>query len=1362
MDVVQALDPVTGLPAKYPTITYQVSSVNAPGDLHFVPELSFDLQSWTRGITVFASPTSQQGVSPGDPSHVTFQALAPSGGGTAIFLRLRVIEGESLPNDWQITNFGHAGIDPAADPDGDGQTNLDEFLHGTDPNDYYNGRRVEIVVISGNNQAGLARTFLPAPLVVRVRDLQGNPLANAPVRFSVSSGSGSLSQFNGGTSFQTVEVRSDSDGMARASYLEPDAFGVSSSINASAISSSITAEVTFNTTTGEGLIIEPQSIDAIVNAGQSNTIPIMIANETPERISFSTLVENGSLPNLAYTDSDQPQGPAFVWNDIRETGTLLAAVSDADDDYESFDIGFAFPYFGNSYTTIYVSSNGFITLGEGSAQYQNFSLPDTSMPSNEIAPFHTDLNLGDSGDVYYQEYSDRVVIQFTDAARYIGDGHETFQVVLQRDGTILFYYLDMNGAVEEATVGIQNATGDIGLTVAYQAPYLRNNLAVRITSASDWLTVSPSMGNLDSGESISLQVLLNQAGLTAGTYNGAVHVTAGPGLSSSSVPRAFAQTTVRSDLSVTININEAPQVTLLEPTADVTARLGDSIQLRASAQDPNGISRIEFYDGPDKIAEAATSPYVFSWNAAGGHHVITARAIDSLGAIGVSRHVAVNKDTDTDNDGLGDEWEMFFFGNLDQQGDGDSDRDGATNLQEYRAASLPNNGDTDGDGLSDGDEINAYHTNATAKDTDGDGMDDGWEVQHHLNPSANDADDDDDHDGLTNKQEFAYGTDPTNPDTDGDHIPDGIDGWPLNDAVAPPRLPIFRYAILDITPTRIWSVNNSPDGVATYPLDRRGIDFPPGYLETADDHLILPIASNDLGQTVGSIAYTHLANGGTIFGPPHACILPETDGGLATVLFLWGDSNQSFAPGSIAVDMNNAGQILIQSNSSPSGDSIHHAAIWQNGAVTDVAVGDPLRINQQGTVLMSGFVTKGGQTLVIPFLPDDFTDSYADDTEIVIGSGSHGSEIWHDGKSAALAVPEGTAHAYRINNRVQIFGEIITRPGFGGNAGIWQNGQFFYIRDLIPQDSGGEWDRLNHSGIVKELRINDQGMIILRANHVLQDGSGRTVSSTPFLLMPVELMVDANRDGQMSFTDAAIHDADRTDQSRPYRFWLNDDDDTELGPNETGAIATEEEKVPASRPDYSLHQIVSKRNLEDFSRLWIFLGGLEESIKSGEVRVGLRWRNVTPGTNPAVNIYPSADGEGSDSYLKDDAAAQGQLNGVYNEAVRDLGGAQTIGAGTLFVFKSDYWNGLSSENPRKCLLFEAAGEGMGELEIVFFNRNLAEIGRGGDLWLDLKNVKRMYERAKAQPENILAPNGDPTGSLVGPMSYVDDPINAGL
>ena len=46
----------------------------------------------------------------------------------------------------------------------------------------------------------------------------------------------------------------------------------------------------------------------------------------------------------------------------------------------------------------------------------------------------------------------------------------------------------------------------------------------------------------------------------------------------------------------------------------------------------------------------------------------------------------------------------------------------------------PFNPDTDGDGLSDGDEVLKYHTNPLKPDTDGDGYSDGDEVRAGSNP----------------------------------------------------------------------------------------------------------------------------------------------------------------------------------------------------------------------------------------------------------------------------------------------------------------------------------------------------------------------------------------------------------------------------------------------------------------------------------------------------------------------------------------------------------------------------------------------------------------------------------------------------
>src|SRR5437588_1707977 len=309
------------------------------------------------------------------------------------------------------------------------------------------------------------------------------------------------------------------------------------------------------------------------------------------------------------------------------------------------------------------------------------------------------------------------------------------------------------------------------------------------------------------------------------------------------------------------------------------------------------------------------------------------------------------------------------------------------------------------------------------------------------------------------------------------------------------------------------------------------------------------------------------------------------------------------------------------------------------------------------------------------------------------------SFLWHDASagdsdthgSALVALDSLSAarrtYAWRMNQSLEMVGwsEFAVDP-YSVNkysATIWRNGQAIDLNALIGDP---RWDLQVASS------INDSGMIV---------GNG-LFGGEPhgFLLAPAELVVDGNRDGEMSFTDPVIHDQDQTSLERPYRFWLNDDDDTDLTyPDAGGGFPAEIERVPATRPDSSLHEIVSKRNLEDFSRLWIHINGVQAAVLSGAVQIGLKWRTISSGM-PAINIYPSADGEGSDNYLKDDSAAQAQIEGTFGHVVTDANGKQTVDSNGLFIFKTSYWTGLGGQNSKKCLLFEGVGEGTGELELT--------------------------------------------------------------
>ncbi|WP_322866272.1 Hint domain-containing protein [Aquicoccus sp. G2-2] len=90
-------------------------------------------------------------------------------------------------------------------------------------------------------------------------------------------------------------------------------------------------------------------------------------------------------------------------------------------------------YFGNSYSEIYINTNGNISFGAANTGW-NPNLDGTATPV--IAPFWADVDLNKGGEIYWDldPSNGTVTITWDDVARYSGSGANSFQLVLTSTG----------------------------------------------------------------------------------------------------------------------------------------------------------------------------------------------------------------------------------------------------------------------------------------------------------------------------------------------------------------------------------------------------------------------------------------------------------------------------------------------------------------------------------------------------------------------------------------------------------------------------------------------------------------------------------------------------------------------------------------------------------------------------------------------------------------------------------------------------------------------------------------------------------------------------------------------------------------
>ena len=304
-----------------------------------------------------------------------------------------------------------------------------------------------------------------------------------------------------------------------------------------------------------------------------------------------------------WSDSDNETAIDANWIDITDTGTLYSFPTN-DASGESIQLGFDFPFYGETYNECIINPNGWIGFGDDNTEWDNGSVPSTSAPRASIMGFWDDLNPSNdnctnscSGDVYYHTNEDRMVVWFDNVSHwpnYFDNSVYSFQIVIYATGEININYGTMIGDVNSATVGIQNAAGNSGLQMAYNSSYIHEDLTTIIKKAPEWVGLNELnnyelSGDLLEGNSDEINIIAQNNGLLDGVYNAYLNISSNASESISLLIELISESN-----SLTGDINDDAVVNVLDAIQIVNIALGtQSLDLAADLNEDGVVNVLD-------------------------------------------------------------------------------------------------------------------------------------------------------------------------------------------------------------------------------------------------------------------------------------------------------------------------------------------------------------------------------------------------------------------------------------------------------------------------------------------------------------------------------------------------------------------------------------------------------------------------------------------------------------------------------------------------------------------------------------------------------------------------------------------------
>lgn len=215
----------------------------------------------------------------------------------------------------------------------------------------------------------------------------------------------------------------------------------------------------------------------------------------------------------AYDPNDMPEFPVYEWIEIcpDSGGSGISVPFINDDQVLHYALPFEFQYYGLTYDSLSIGSNGWIAMGFiPEEDYSNSGIPNSDGPAAMIASYWEDLSpqRTNTGGVwrYFDANQHIFIVEFNHIEQYAPTGNfETFQTILYDpayyetstgDGRIKVQYKNMSNAFQdEGTIGIESPDETDGLQFKFDEEYdvhatpIANETAILYSTA----TSAPSL-----------------------------------------------------------------------------------------------------------------------------------------------------------------------------------------------------------------------------------------------------------------------------------------------------------------------------------------------------------------------------------------------------------------------------------------------------------------------------------------------------------------------------------------------------------------------------------------------------------------------------------------------------------------------------------------------------------------------------------------------------------------------------------------------------------------------------------------------------------------------------------------------------